>query len=133
MKSSAFQQQVEPLVAELYTSANAHETDRHLALYARDPALIFIINGELIRGWDAYREKQRQWWEDGKAVGAYKAAREPIYEALTEDSGLTTLFIGGRRQLPDGQTRDLQVAFTALWRRLPEGWRITYAHESSTS
>jgi len=131
MKATAFQEQVAPLVAELYASANTHDTDRHLALYARDPDLIFIINGEVIRGWDAYRERQREWWEDGKAVGAYEAVGQPIYEAVGEDSGLTTLFIAGRRQLPDGQTRDLQVAFTALWRKLPEGWRITYAHESS--
>jgi hypothetical protein len=41
------------LVAELYASANAHDADRTLAVYARDPGLIFIINGEIIRGWDA--------------------------------------------------------------------------------
>lgn len=23
------------------------------------------------------------------------------------------------------------LAYSALWRRLPEGWRITFAHESS--
>jgi ketosteroid isomerase-like protein len=131
-KSSSFQQQVAPLVTELFASANAHDTDRHLAVYARDPALIFIINGEVIRGWDAYREKQRQWWDDGRAVGVYEAMGEPVYEALGEDSGLTTLFMAGRRQLPNGQLRERQMAFTALWRRRPEGWRITYAHESST-
>jgi hypothetical protein len=50
-----------------------------------------LINGEVIRGWDAYREKQRQWWDDGRAVGSYDALGEPVYEALGEDSGLTTL------------------------------------------
>jgi hypothetical protein len=49
-KVTGFQQQIAPLVPELYASANAHDTDRHWAIYA-------------------YREKQRRWWDDGKAVG----------------------------------------------------------------
>jgi hypothetical protein len=53
-----FEQQIAPLLAELHASANAHDTDRHLAVLWRDPALIFIINGEVIRGWDALREQQ---------------------------------------------------------------------------
>lgn len=129
--SSTFQQQVAPLVAELYESANAHDTDRHLALYARDPALLFIIDGEIIRGWDAYRQRQRQWWDDGRVVGTYENVGEPIYGALGENTGLTTLLMDTRKHLPDGQVRERQVAFTALWSRRLEGWRITYAHESS--
>jgi len=132
MKSSAFQEEVEPLVAELYASANAHDTDRHLAIYARDPALLFVINGEIIQGWDAYRERQRQWWDDGRVTGTYKNIGEPIYEALSENSGITTLLMDTRKHLPDGQVRERQVVVTALWGKRPEGWRITYAHESST-
>jgi hypothetical protein len=103
-----------------------------LAVYARDPALIFIINGEIIRGWDAYRDKQREWWDDGRAVGTYKYVGEPIYEALGEHSGLTTLLMDGRKHLPDGQVGERRIAFSALWSKRPEGWRITYAHESTT-
>ena len=132
-KLSGFQEQVAPLVAELFASASAHDTDRHLALYAQDSALLFIISGEVIQGWDAYRERQRQWWDDGKAVGVYEAIGEPIYEALGDDSGLTTFFMAGRRQLADGQTHERRMAFTALWRKQPEGWRITYVHESSSA
>src|SRR5487761_1962623 len=129
----AFQRQVEPMLAEVLASANAHDTDRHMAAYARDPALIFIINGEIIRGWEALRERQRQWWNDGKAVGVYEYVAKPTYEVLSKDRGLTTLLIAARAQLPGGQVRQRQLAFTALWSRRQEGWRIIYAHESSTS
>ncbi len=128
----AFQQQVEPLLAEVLASANAHDTDRHMAAYARDSALIFIINGEIIRGWEALRGRQRQWWNDGKAVGSYEYLGEPAYEALGKDLGVTTLLIAARAQLPGGQVRERQLAFTALWSRRQDGWRIIYAHESST-
>lgn len=128
----AFQQQVEPLLAEVLASANAHDTDRHMAAYARDSALIFIINGEIIRGWEGLRERQRQWWNDGKAVGSYEYLGEPAYEALGKDLGVTTLLIAARAQLTGGQVRERQLAFTALWSRRQDGWRIIYAHESST-
>jgi len=107
-----FQQQVAQLIAELLASANSHDTDRHCAVYARDAALIFIVNGEVIRGWDAYRERQR--------------------EALGDDLGLTTAVIVARAELPDGQIRQRELVASALWKRRPEGWRIVYAHESST-
>ena len=131
-KLTAFKKQVAPLLAEMEASANAHDTDRHLAAYAREAALIFIINGEVIRGWDALRDRQRQWWDDGKATGVYTYVGEPSCEVLGEDLGLTTFLIAARASLPDGRVRERQLAFTGLWRRRPEGWRIVYAHESST-
>jgi len=127
-----FQQQVAQLIAELLASANSHDTDRHCAVYARDAALIFIVNGEVIRGWDAYRERQRQWWDDGRATGSYEYRGEPAYEALGDDLGLTTAVIVARAELPDGQIRQRELVASALWKRRPEGWRIVYAHESST-
>ncbi len=130
--SGIFQQQVEPLLAEMEASANAHDTDRHLAAYSKDSALTFIINGEIIRGWEALRERQRHWWSDGKATGVYAYLGNPTFEAFSKDLGLTTHLIAARASLTDGQVRERQLAFTALWSRRPEGWRIIYAHESST-
>ena len=127
-----FQQEVGSLLAEMEASANAHDTERHLAAYSRDAALTFVVNGEIIRGWEALREKQRQWWSDGKATGAYEYVGKPAFELLRTDLGLTTHLIAARSSLADGQVRERQLAFTAVWCRRPEGWRIVYAHESST-
>lgn len=134
MSSSAgtFQQQVMRLLAEMEASANAHNTDRHLAAYSRDSALIFVFNGEIIRGWDSLREKQRQWWKDGKASAVYEYIGEPICELLGNDLGLTTSLIAARTSLLDGQVHERNLVFTALWSRRQDGWRIIYAHESST-
>jgi hypothetical protein len=99
----AFRQAVVPLLAEMAASANAHDTDRHLAAYATDPALIFIIDGEMIQGWDALRERQRHWWSDGRATGSYAYAGEATCQVLGANLGLTTQFIAARARLPDGQ------------------------------
>jgi ketosteroid isomerase-like protein len=131
MSIEAFKSAVTPLLAELEASANAHDTDRHMAVYAQDPSLTFVFNGEVVRGWHELRTLQREWWKDGKAKGTYAYLDAPIFEALGEDFGLTTVLIAARKVSDDGSVVERTLAHSALWRRLAEGWRITFAHESS--
>jgi len=57
-KSGSFQEQGAPLVAERFRFS---QRARHgPPIYVRDPALIFIINGEVIRG-EAHELEQRFW------------------------------------------------------------------------
>jgi ketosteroid isomerase-like protein len=132
MSTEAFREAVSPLLAELESSANAHDTDRHMAAYANDPALTFVFNGELIRGWDALRDQQRKWWNDGKATGSYRYLAGGIVESLADDLGITTFLIAARKAMPDGKMIERTLAYSALWRRRNGGWRIIFAHESST-
>jgi ketosteroid isomerase-like protein len=131
MSLESFKSAVTPLLAELEASANAHDTDRHMAAYVRDPSLTFVFNGRIIRGWDQLRELQRQWWSDGKINGTYTYLGSPIFEPLGSDAGLTTLLISARRESADASVVERTLAYSALWRRLEDGWRITFAHESS--
>jgi ketosteroid isomerase-like protein len=131
MSLEAFKSAVMPLLAELEASANAHDIDRHMASYARESSLTFVFNGEIVRGWDQLRELQRRWWSDGKVKGSYTYVDSPIFEALGDDAGLTTFLIAARKDAVDGSVVEKTLAYSALWRRLPEGWRITFAHESS--
>lgn len=132
MTRDAFRSAVTPLLAEMEASANAHDTDRHMAAYVRDPSLTFVFNGEIVRGWDALRALQRKWWNDGAATGTYAYVGAPIFEAIGDDAGLTTFLIAARRTNDDGSVVEKTLAFSALWRRRAEGWRITLAHESSS-
>jgi ketosteroid isomerase-like protein len=131
MSIEAFRSAVTPLLAELEASANAHDTDRHMAAYAQDPSLIFVFNGEIVHGWHTLRELQRKWWNDGRVKGTYTYLDNPIFEALGDDVGLTTFLIAARKEIDDGSVVEKTLAYSALWRRLNEGWRITFAHESS--
>lgn len=126
-----FRSAVAPLLAEMEASANAHDTDRHMAAYAQDPSLVFVFDGEIVRGWDVLRLLQRKWWNDGKATGTYAYVGAPIVEALGDDAGLTTFLIAARKTNDDGSVAERTLAYSALWRRRAEGWRITFAHESS--
>lgn len=132
MSIEAFKSAVTPLLAELEASANAHDTDRHMAVYAKDSALTFVFNGEVVRGWNQLCELQRRWWSDGKVRGSYTYLGDPIVEVLGDDAGLTTSLIEAQRESEDGRRVSKTLAYSALWRRFPEGWRIAFAHESSS-
>jgi ketosteroid isomerase-like protein len=131
MSLEAFRSAVMPMLVELEASANARDTDRHMAAYAREPSLTLVFNGEIVRRWDQLRELQRRWWSDGKVKGSYTYVGSPIFEALGDDAGLTTSLIAARNEAVDGSVVEKTLAYSALWRRRQEGWRITFAHESS--
>ncbi len=123
--------EVAPLVAEMAAAANSHDTDRHVAFYAHDPAVILIFNGEQITGWEAIRDKQREWWKNGKTDVVYTMKGEPAFRVLTRELVLTTSFMHSRRTLPSGELSEGDFAVSALWQKRPEGWRVIYSHEST--
>ena len=127
----AARKEIAPLFAEMQAAANAHDTDRHLAVYAREPSLLFVINDEAIHGWEALREKQLRWWNNGKSDVVYTQVGEPDYRMPAPGLVMLTHFLTSRRTLPTGETRNTGFGISALWQKRPEGWRIIYAHEST--
>jgi ketosteroid isomerase-like protein len=126
------QQQLAPIVHEMEMAANVHDTDRFMAAYLHQPTLIFVINGEIIHGWDDLRTQQLKWWLNGKTDVVYTPAGAPEYTVLKSDTVLLTLPLASSRTAPDGQISKGSLVVSMLWEKLPEGWRIVYAHESST-
>ena len=123
--------EIAPLFAEIQAAANAHDTDRHLAFYAREPSLLFIINDQAIIGWEALREKQLQWWNNGKTDAVYTQVGQPDYRMPAPGLVMLTHFLTSRRTLSSGETRTTGFGISALWQRRPEGWRIIHAHEAT--
>src|SRR6185437_14108535 len=64
-------QQIKTLSDDMARAANAHDTERYMALFAHDPNLVFAINGRVINGWDALHAQQLKWWRNGKSVVVY--------------------------------------------------------------
>ena len=128
---AAARAEIAPLFADMQATANAHDTDRHLSFYAREQSLLFIINDQPILGWEALREKQRQWWNDGKTDVVYTQVGEPDYRMPGPGLVMVTHFLSSRRTLPGGAVRVTAFGISALWQKRPEGWRIIHAHEST--
>jgi ketosteroid isomerase-like protein len=122
--------EIAPLFAEMQAAANAHDTDRHLAFFAQEPSVLFIINDEAIIGWEALREKQLQWWNNGKTDVVYTQVGQPDYRMPAPGLVMLTHFLTSLRTLPSGEKRADGFGISLLWQRRPEGCRIMHAHEA---
>jgi len=119
------------LLQEKMLAANAHDTDRFLALFVHDETLVFVINGQVIRGFDSLHELQLKWWNQGKSDVVYSEQAPPEFLWLDRKTVLVTEQLASRRTSPDGRPSEGKFAVTGVWRHSREGWRVIYAHESS--
>jgi uncharacterized protein (TIGR02246 family) len=125
------EQALRPLVDELQAAANAHDTDRFMALYARRAELIAVFNGEEFHGWDDLHAQQLKWWKNGKSDAVYTERGSPEFTVLGPDTAVVTLLEGSTRTGADGTAVKNEFAISMVWKKLLEGWRIVYSHEST--
>jgi ketosteroid isomerase-like protein len=130
---AAAEQAIRPILLEMLAAANAHDTDRHLAFYTPSPDLVFVINDEAIHGLDALRERQRQWWQDGKSNAVYELLGSPEYRMPAPGVVIQTYFLKSTRSVAGGPPRSSSFGISAVWRQQAEGWRIVYAHEATVT
>jgi ketosteroid isomerase-like protein len=130
-RASRVQRGIEPLLAEMMTAANAHDTDRFMAAYLRDSSFVFVINGTVMNGWDAVRAQQLKWWNNGKSDVLYAYVGKPEFTVLSSDAAVVTERMSARRTLANGQTSTGELAVTMAMQKRPEGWRAVQVHESS--
>lgn len=124
-----------PLFTASEAAANLHDTEAHLGFYAHSPQLVFVANGSEIDGWDNLLAQQRKWWPDGKIAPAdaahapYRMVQPPQFRVFGPKLAMLTFVLDARRVYPDKVVRR-PLAISQLWQKLPEGWKIVYAHES---
>jgi ketosteroid isomerase-like protein len=122
--------QILPLLQEQMVAANAHDTDSFLAPFLHDASLIFVINGEIIHGFDNLHVQQLKWWNQGKGGATYTEPAPPDFIGLSSKAVLVTQQLASHRTMPDGKPSEGKLVVTTIWRRIPAGWRVIYCHES---
>ena len=127
---SSTRQQIQAAWDRMKVAANAHDTDRFMASYLQQPRLVFVVNGEVFHGWDDLHAQQLKWWQNGKANAVYAERGATQFMPLGADLMVTTSQLTSHRTLADGKTSDGSFVITSIWKRLPQGWRIVYGHES---
>jgi ketosteroid isomerase-like protein len=113
-------------------AANAHDVARHVGYYARTPDVTLIVDGEQLVGWNTIRDKQAEWWNNGKTDVVYQLQGAPEILELAPDVMVSTLLMKSHRTLPSGEVREGRFAVSAIWKKGPEGWKVVYSHESTT-
>lgn len=123
-------EQLQPLLEEMLLAANAHDTDRFMAVYANSPALVVTFDDMTMHGWKTVRDQQLEWWNGGTSDAVYRLRAAPTVTPISEDVIATLQSMDVTSTAPDGTKATMQVVATSVWRKLPEGWRIVLAHES---
>jgi ketosteroid isomerase-like protein len=113
-------------------AANAHDVERHVGYYARIPGVTLIVDGEPIVGWNTIRDKQEEWWNNGKTDVVYQLESAPEILELAPDVVVTTLLMKAHRTLPSGAVKEGRFAVSSIWKKGPDGWKVVYSHESTT-
>lgn len=136
-ESERVRAEIMPSFNAMQAAANVHDADAHLAFIARDPDLIFVAGDRRIIGWDALLEQQRKWWPRGrmKPTGAdvpYKVTEGPDFIVIDPTCALVSFMLDAPKTGPEGTRVDRTLAVSQLWQKRPEGWRVTYVHESAT-
>ena len=104
--NSSVADQILPLLTEQLLAANAHDTDRFLATFLHDASLIFVINGEVIRGFENPHEQQLKWWNHGKSDAMYTEQTPPDFISLSSKTVLVTQQLASHRTMPDGKLNE---------------------------
>jgi uncharacterized protein (TIGR02246 family) len=128
---SPARRQIEPLLDTMMLAANAHDTDRFLTVYLRQPTLVYVFNGVIIHGWDDLRAQQVKWWNNGKSDVVYTRRGAADFSVLGSDVVVVTMGLASHRTRASGEVQSGELAVTMVWRQGPEGWRIVQAHEST--
>ena len=118
---AAARAEILPLLEVMLAAANAHDAEKHVSFYAREPSLLFVINDQAIVGYDALLAQQRQWWQSGKTDVKYNLVGAPDFRMPAPGLVMVTYFLTARRTMPDGKTRDARFGISALWQKRPEG------------
>ena len=121
--------QIRDALKSMHDAADASNAERFMQWYSHSPTLIVTFDGQSVRGWQANLDQQRQWWSGKKSDVTYSDERPP--EIAIQSEGLATTVQWMSVGSPHSPKPPMRLVVSSVWKRMPEGWRIVLAHESS--
>ena len=106
---------------------NKGDLEAFLTGYWKSPKVVFQSGGDRHDGWDAMAQRYRKRYKaEGKAMGKLAFSRLEI-ELLGPEAAMARG--AWRLALPDGTHPG--GLFTLIFRKFPDGWKITHDHTSA--
>jgi beta-aspartyl-peptidase (threonine type) len=116
---------VRKVLTDQVTAWNTGDLDGFMAGYWNDDRLTYISGGKSVRGWKALRDRYRAAYQaEGKDMGKLAFA-----DLDTEAVGKEAVLVRGRWEVTTGKEA-VGGWFTLLFRKLPDGWKVTHDHTS---
>jgi len=127
-EQAAIADSVTNLADSLFAGLNARSMDRVYALYASGDALISVDNGRLVASRDSMERADRAFWASLKAAQFTEDGRK--IQVLARNVVVYSDAWRGSMTDSSGKVTQMQGAWTGVWQRLPEGWKIVTQHGS---
>lgn len=116
---------VRKVLTDQVTAWNKGDLDGFMAGYWNDDRMTYISGAKSVRGWKALRERYRAAYQgDGKEMG-----KLAFSELDSEAVGMGAILVRGKWEVTTGK-ESVGGWFTLLFRKLPEGWKVTHDHTS---
>jgi len=112
----------------LFAALNARSVDRLYALYAPGESLVTADNGTLVASRDSMERADRALFGSLRAVQFAEDGRK--VQVLTRGVVVFTSAYHGTMTDSTGRATEMRGAWTGVWQRLPQGWRIVSQHGS---
>lgn len=112
----------------LFAALNARSVDRLYALYAPGESLVTVDNGTLVASRDSMERADRALFGSLKSVQFVEDGRK--VQVLTRGVVVFTSAYHGTLTDSSGTATAMRGAWTGVWQRLPQGWRIVSQHGS---
>ncbi|HYH64354.1 MAG TPA: DUF4440 domain-containing protein [Urbifossiella sp.] len=116
---------VRKVLADQVVAWNKGDLDGFMAGYWNDERMTYISGSKSVRGWKALRDRYRTAYQsEGKEMGKLSFA-----DLDSEAVGSGAVLVRGRWEVTVGK-ESVGGWFTLLFRKLPEGWKVTHDHTS---
>jgi beta-aspartyl-peptidase (threonine type) len=116
---------VRKVLADQVAAWNKGDLDGFMAGYWNDERMTYISGGKAVRSWKALRDRYKAAYQgEGKEMGKLAFA-----DLDTEAVGTGAVLVRGKWEVTTGK----EAAggwFTLLFRKFPEGWKVTHDHTS---
>jgi ketosteroid isomerase-like protein len=115
-------------VDTLFAALNARSADRMYALYVPGEALVTADNGKLVASRDSMERADRAFWGSLKAAQFVEDGRK--IQVLARNVVVYTSAWHGTMTDSTGKAMEMRGAWSGVWQRLPEGWKVVQQHGS---
>jgi beta-aspartyl-peptidase (threonine type) len=116
---------VRKVLADQVVAWNKGDLDGFMAGYWNDERMTYISGSKSVRGWKALRDRYRSAYQgEGKEMGKLS-----FTDLDSEAVGPAAVLVRGKWEVTAGK-ETVGGWFTLLFRKMPEGWKVTHDHTS---
>jgi ketosteroid isomerase-like protein len=124
-------QDVKPAVEQVLRTQqeawNRHDLESFMAGYWKSPDLTFFSGANRTSGWQGALDRYRKTYQgEGKEMGKLEFS-----ELQIEPLGSDAAFVRGAWHLSMSDGKTPHGLFTLIFRKFPDGWKITHDHTSA--